>query len=54
MPAAALTPRVRILVVCDGVRVSRVEEGVYHLRGARCHIRADAFPLRLFLMEPEA
>jgi hypothetical protein len=53
MPAA-LTPRVRILVVCDGVRASKVEESVYHLRGARCRVRADAFPLqrrlRLFLV----
>jgi hypothetical protein len=53
MPAA-LTPRVRILVVCDGVRASTVEEGVFHLRGARCHLRAASFPvrrrLRLFLV----
>lgn len=44
--AAALAPRVRVLVVCDGVRPSRVEEGVYHLRGARSQVWADAFPLR--------
>lgn len=45
MPAA-LTPRVRTLVVCDGVRASRVEESVFHLRGTRYHLRADSFPLR--------
>ena len=45
MPAA-LTPRVRTLVVCDGVRASKVEESVFHLRGTRYHLRADSFPLR--------
>ena len=53
MPAA-LTPRVRTLVVCDGVRASKNEENVFHLRGARSHIVAEAFPtrrrLRLFLI----
>jgi hypothetical protein len=45
MPAA-LTPRVRTLVVCDGVRASKVEESVFHLRGTRYQLRADSFPLR--------
>lgn len=45
MPAA-LTPRVRTLVVCDSIRASKVEESVFHLRGTRYHIRADSFPLR--------
>lgn len=45
MPAA-LTPRVRNLVVCDGVRASRAEESVFHLLGTRYHLRADFFPLR--------
>jgi|SRR5438552_7200238 len=53
MPTA-LTPRVRTLVVCDGIRASRIEANVYHLRGARTHIFAEAFPvrrrLRLFLI----
>lgn len=44
--AAALTPRVRTLMVCDGVRASRVEESVFHLRGARFQLRAGSFPLR--------
>src|ERR1051326_5153566 len=51
---AATTPRVRTLVVCDGIRASRLEESVFHLRGARSHIVADAFPgrrrLHLFLV----
>src|SRR5580658_8912990 len=42
----ALTPRVRTLVVCDGIRASNVEGGVFHLRGARCHIFANSFPVR--------
>jgi hypothetical protein len=53
MPAA-LTPRVRTLIVCDGVRASKIEESVFHLRGTRYHLRADSFPLqrrlRLFLI----
>ena len=53
MPTA-LAPRVRTLVVCDGIRASRIEANVYHLRGARTHIFAEAFPvrrrLRLFLI----
>jgi hypothetical protein len=43
---AALIPRVQTLVVCDSVRPSRLEEGVFHLRGARCHVYIDAFPIR--------
>ena len=35
MAAAALTPRVRIMAVCDGVQESKTESGVFHLRGVR-------------------
>jgi hypothetical protein len=58
--SAALTPHVRTLVVGDGLRVSKLEENVFHLRGARSHIFADAFPLRrrlrlfLILSSPRA
>ena len=52
--SAALTPRVRTLVVCDGIRASRIEENVFHLRGARLHVSAPRFParrrLRLFVV----
>jgi len=52
--SAALTLRVRTLVVCDGIRASKTEENVFHLRGARSHLFANAFPfrrlLRLFLV----
>jgi hypothetical protein len=52
--SAALTPRVRTLLVCDGIRACKIEENVFHLRGARSHIFAAAFPmyrrLRLFVI----
>lgn len=44
MAAAALTPRVRLVTVCDRVRESLSEVGVYHLRGVRQRIVAPAFP----------
>jgi hypothetical protein len=55
MAAAVLTPRVRLMMVCDGVRESRTEAGVYHIKGMRQGIMASAFPfapsrLRLLLL----
>src|SRR5438093_10911 len=55
MTAAVLTPRVRLMTVCDRVRESNTEAGVYHLRGLRQRIAAQDFPfvafrLRLFLV----
>src|SRR5437660_375303 len=44
MAAAALTPRVRLVTVCDRVRESPTEAGVYHLRGVRQRRAAPAFP----------
>jgi hypothetical protein len=46
MSAAALTPRVRILVVCDEVIASDLEDGVYSLEGVRHEVFASAFPHR--------
>jgi hypothetical protein len=46
--AAALTPRVRLVTVCDRVRESATEAGVYHLRGVRQGIAAPAFPYVAF------
>ncbi len=40
----ALTPRVRIMVICDDVRKSKTEAGVFHLKGVRQEIAAEAFP----------
>jgi hypothetical protein len=55
MAAASLTPRVRLMAICDGVRESRTEAGVLHLKGVRQSIAASAFPfaptrLWLFLL----
>lgn len=44
MPAAALTPRVRIMVIRDGVRESKIEAGVFHLKGVRQALTAHDFP----------
>ena len=44
MAAAVLTPRVRLMTVCDRARESNTEAGVYHLRGVRQRIAARAFP----------
>ncbi len=44
MAAAALTPRVRMMAICDGVRASKTEVDVFHLNGVRQGLIADAFP----------
>ena len=44
MAAAVLAPRVRLMTVCDRVRESDTEAGVYHLRGVRQRIVAHGFP----------
>ena len=44
MAVAVLTPRVRLMTVCDGVRESKTEAGVYHVKGLRQRIVAPAFP----------
>src|SRR5437868_5381055 len=55
MTAAALTPRVRIMAICDEVRKSKTEVDVFHLKGVRQGITARRFPflpkqLWLFLL----
>lgn len=55
MAAAALTPRVRMMAVCDRIRESRTEAGVFNLKGVRQSLRAEIFPflprrLWLFLL----
>ena len=47
MPSG-LTPRVRTLLICDGIRPSKTEENVFHLRGARSHVFAELDPSPLF------
>ena len=44
MPGAALSPRVRLMAVCDAVKPSRLEAGVFHLRGVRNRVSAASFP----------
>lgn len=44
MYPSSLAPRVRIMAVCDGIRESRMEPGVYHLKGVRQGLAARAFP----------
>jgi hypothetical protein len=44
MAAAVLTPRVRLMAICDGVRESQTEAGVFHVKGLRQRIIAQTFP----------
>ena len=42
--AAALTPRVRLMAICDGIRESKNEAGVFDLKGLRQGVRVSSFP----------
>ena len=44
MALGVLTPRVRLMTVCDGVRESKTEADVFHVRGLRQRIVAHTFP----------
>jgi len=46
MAVAAVTPRVRTIVVCDDVAASVTEHGVFTLEGVRNHLEAASFPWR--------
>jgi hypothetical protein len=46
MAVAAVTPRVRTIVICDDAVTSQTEEGVFTLEGVRQHLEAGAFPWR--------
>lgn len=46
MAAAAVTPRVRMIVICDEVSASETEDGVFNLEGVRQYFRAATFPWR--------
>lgn len=54
MAVAAVTPRVRTIVICDDVSASLTESGVFTLEGVRLHLEASSFPhraaLSLFLL----
>jgi hypothetical protein len=49
MAVAAVTPRVRTVVICDDVSASLTEEDVFTLEGVRLHLRAASFPYRAAL-----
>jgi hypothetical protein len=49
MAVAAVTPRVRTIVICDDVSVSLTEDDVFTLEGVRLHLEAAAFPCRAAL-----
>jgi len=49
MAVAAVTPRVRTIVICDDVSASPTENGVFDLTGVRQHIFAESFPCRVAL-----
>src|SRR5262245_43824074 len=49
MAVAALTPRVRTIVICDDVLASETEAGVFTLEGVRQHLVAESFPWRAAL-----
>jgi hypothetical protein len=42
--AKVVLPRVHVMVLCDEIEPSSVEEDVFDLRGARTHIVAPSFP----------
>jgi len=44
MAVAAVTPRVRTIVICDDVSASLTENGVFTLEGVRLHLEANSFP----------
>jgi hypothetical protein len=44
MAVAAITPRVRIMAICDEVLPSDIETDVYTIEGVRQHLTADSFP----------
>lgn len=47
MAVAAVTPRVRTIVICDEAIPSQIEYGVFDLEGVRVQIHADSLPKRL-------
>jgi hypothetical protein len=49
MAVAAVTPRVRTIVICDEVAASLTEDGVFTLEGVRQHLEAASFPWRAAL-----
>jgi hypothetical protein len=49
MAVAAVTPRVRTIVICDDVSTSLTEKGVFTLEGVRWQLEVSSFPCRAAL-----
>ena len=50
MAVAAVTPRVRTIVICDDVSASLTRNGVFTLQGVRLQLEAASFPCRAALV----
>jgi hypothetical protein len=46
MAASAVTPRVRMIAICDDISASEIEDGVFNLEGVRRNLYAGFFPWR--------
>lgn len=46
MAVAAVTPRVRTIVICDHISGSLTEDSVFTLEGVRLNLMASSFPFR--------
>src|SRR5258707_15334359 len=49
MAVAAVTPRVRTIVICNAVSASLTEDSVFTLEGVRLQLEAASFPCRAAL-----
>jgi hypothetical protein len=49
MAIAAVTPRVRTIVICDDISDSLTENGVFTLEGVRLYLEATSFPFHAAL-----
>ena len=50
MAVAAVTPRVRTIILCEDVSASLTESGLFSLQGVRLHMKAAFFPCRAALI----
>jgi hypothetical protein len=50
MAVAAVTPRVRTIILCDDVSASLTESGLFTLQGVRLQLEAAFFPCRAALI----
>ena len=49
MAVAAVTPRVRTIVICDDISASLTQNGIFTLQGVRLQLEAASFPCRAAL-----